>query len=45
MNHLLHNQPLFEVDAILTVPEILMRPSSTDAYSIMISSVKDFLLR
>uniref|UniRef100_A0A182K9N2 Uncharacterized protein n=1 Tax=Anopheles christyi TaxID=43041 RepID=A0A182K9N2_9DIPT len=45
MNHLLHNQPLFEVDAILTVPEILMRPSSTDAYSIMINSVKDFLLR
>uniref|UniRef100_A0A182NRZ8 AAA+ ATPase domain-containing protein n=1 Tax=Anopheles dirus TaxID=7168 RepID=A0A182NRZ8_9DIPT len=44
MNHLVNSQPLFEVDAVLTVPEILMRPSSTDAYSIMISSVKDFLL-
>uniref|UniRef100_A0A182IR22 AAA+ ATPase domain-containing protein n=1 Tax=Anopheles atroparvus TaxID=41427 RepID=A0A182IR22_ANOAO len=45
MNNLLQSHPLFEVDAILTVPEILMRPSSTDAYSIMINSVKDFLLR
>ncbi|XP_050088792.1 dynein axonemal heavy chain 10 [Anopheles aquasalis] len=45
MNNLLQNHPLFEVDAILTVPEILMRPGSTDAYSIMINSVKDFLLR
>lgn len=45
MNNLLLNHPLFEVDAILIVPEIQMRPGSTDAYSIMINSVKDFLLR
>ncbi|XP_053669700.1 dynein axonemal heavy chain 10 [Anopheles nili] len=45
MTHLLHNQPLFEIDAVLVASEIEMRPSSTDTYSIMINSVKDFLLR
>ncbi|XP_058060896.1 dynein axonemal heavy chain 10 [Anopheles bellator] len=45
MSNLIQNHPLFEVDAILTVPEIVMRPTSADAYSTMINSVKDFLLR
>ncbi|XP_055585528.1 dynein axonemal heavy chain 10-like [Uranotaenia lowii] len=37
--------PLFEVDAVLAVPDILMKPSASEVYSTVINSVTDFLQR
>ncbi|KAL1383973.1 hypothetical protein pipiens_013086, partial [Culex pipiens pipiens] len=42
---LLQERPLFEVDATLAVPEILMKPSAAEVYGIAINSVTDFLQR
>lgn len=42
---LLHNEALFEVDAILSAPEIAMRPTANEIYNIMVHSVRDFLQR
>lgn len=42
---LLQERPLFEVDATLDVPEILMKPSAAEVYGIAINSVTDFLQR
>ena len=36
---------MFEVDAILSAPEITMKPSANEIYNIMVHSVKDFLER
>lgn len=36
---------LFHVDAMLSVPEIVLRPNGTEIYNIVIRSVKDFLER
>ncbi|XP_055533348.1 dynein axonemal heavy chain 10 [Wyeomyia smithii] len=45
MQSLQQEQPLFEVDAILAVPEIVMKPTAAEVYSIAISSITDFLKR
>lgn len=42
---LTNNVPIFQVDAILSVPDITMRPSAAEIYNIIIHSVKDFLER
>lgn len=39
------NKPMFQVDAILSAPEIVMKPTETEVYNIVIHSVKDFLER
>lgn len=36
---------MFQVDAILASPEIIMRPTAAEIYNIIINSVKDFLER
>lgn len=36
---------MFQVDAILSAPEIVMKPTETEVYNIVIHSVKDFLER
>lgn len=42
---LMSNEVLFEVDAVLTAPEINMKPSVNEIYNILVHSVKDFLER
>ncbi|KAG5670791.1 hypothetical protein PVAND_001030 [Polypedilum vanderplanki] len=42
---LMHNDVMFEVDAVLAAPEITMKPSANEIYNIMVHSVKDFLER
>lgn len=36
-------EPLFQIDAQLMLPEIILRPTPTDIYEIIFQSVKDFL--
>lgn len=38
-------EKLFEVDCILVLPEILLKPSPTDTYNIIMRDLKDFLGR
>lgn len=38
-------EPLFQVDAQLMLPEIILRPSPNEIYEIIFQSVKDFLQR
>lgn len=45
MFDLQQERPLFEVDAVLAVPEILMKPTAAEVYGIAINSVTDFLQR
>ncbi|XP_058811885.1 dynein axonemal heavy chain 10 isoform X1 [Topomyia yanbarensis] len=45
MHDLQQEHPLFEVDATLVVPEILIKPSAAEVYGIVINSVTDFLQR
>lgn len=42
---LMQNQVMFEVDAVLAAPEIIMKPTANEIYNIMVHSVKDFLER
>lgn len=42
---LMRNEVMFEVDAVLAAPEIIMKPSFNEIYNIMVHSVKDFLER
>lgn len=39
------DEPIFQVDAVLTSPEIVTRPSSTEINNTIVHSVKDFLER
>lgn len=38
-------QPMFQVDAVLTAPEIQLKPTASECHNIIIHSVKDFLER
>lgn len=40
-----NSEPIFEIDAILSTTEIVMSPSPTEVYNIIIHSVKDLLER
>lgn len=42
---LMHSDVVFEVDAVLAAPEIIMKPTANEIYNIMVHSVKDFLER
>ena len=42
---LMQNDVMFEVDAVLAAPEIIMKPTANEIYNIMVHSVKDFLER
>lgn len=42
---LMQSDVIFEVDAVLAAPEIIMRPTANEIYNIMVHSVKDFLER
>lgn len=42
---LMHNEVIFEVDAVLAPPEIIMKPTANEIYNIMVHSMKDFLER
>lgn len=42
---LMKNDVMFEVDAVLAAPEIIMKPTANEIYNIMVHSVKDFLER
>lgn len=42
---LMSDDVLFEVDAVLTAPEINMKPSVNEIHNILVHSVKDFLER
>lgn len=42
---LMQNEVMFEVDAVLAAPEIIMKPTANEIYNIMVHSVKDFLER
>lgn len=44
-NKLMEDEAMFEVDAVLAAPEIVMKPAAHEVYNIMIHSVKDFLER
>lgn len=41
----LGDEPLFQVDALLMLPEIILRPSPNEIYDIIFASVVDFLER
>lgn len=45
VDKMMHNQPIFEVDAVLAAPEIIMQPTANEVYNIVIQCVKDFLER
>lgn len=45
MFDLQQDRPLFEVDAVLEVPDIQMKPTAAEVYGIAIQSVTDFLQR
>ncbi|XP_055618804.1 dynein axonemal heavy chain 10 isoform X2 [Toxorhynchites rutilus septentrionalis] len=45
MFDLQREHPLFEVDAILAVPEILIKPTAAEVYGVVINSVTEFLER
>lgn len=38
-------EAMFEVDAVLAAPEIIMKPTANEIYNIMVHSMKDFLER
>lgn len=38
-------EPLFQIDAVLNSPDIVMRPNACEIYNIVVHSVKDFLER
>jgi dynein heavy chain, axonemal len=42
---LMATEVMFEVDAVLAAPEIIMKPMANEIYNIMVNSVKDFLER
>lgn len=42
---LTNNTPIFQVDAILASPEIIVRPTASEIYNIIVRSVKDYLER
>lgn len=42
---LCRDEPLFQVDATLSPPEILLRPNTHEVFNIVVHSVKDFLER
>jgi dynein heavy chain, axonemal len=42
---LMQSEVMFEVDAVLAAPEIIMKPTANEIYNIMVHSVKDFLER
>lgn len=42
---LMQKDVMFEVDAVLAAPEIIMKPTANEIYNIMVHSVKDFLER
>lgn len=42
---LMSDNAMFEIDAILASPDIVMKPASHEVYNIMIHSIKDFLER
>lgn len=42
---LMQTEVIFEVDAVLAAPEIIMKPTANEIYNIMVHSVKDFLER
>lgn len=42
---LMQSDVMFEVDAVLAAPEIIMKPTANEIYNIMVHSVKDFLER
>lgn len=42
---LMQSEVIFEVDAVLTAPEIIMKPTANEIYNIMVHSMKDFLER
>lgn len=42
---LMTNETMFEVDAVLAAPEIVMKPTANEIYNIMVHSMKDFLER
>lgn len=44
-DNLVKNCVMFEVDAVLATPEIIMKPTANEIYNILIHSVKDFLER
>lgn len=39
------DEPIFQVDALLAPPDIVMRPTANEVFSIVVHSVKDFLER
>jgi dynein heavy chain len=45
MKALNQDRTIFQVDAVLSIPDILMRPTAAEVYSIMIHSMQDFLDR
>jgi dynein heavy chain, axonemal len=42
---LMKNEVMFEVDAVLAAPEIIMKPTANEIYNIMVHSMKNFLER
>lgn len=42
---LMQKDVMFEVDAVLAAPEIIMKPTANEIYNIMVHSVKNFLER
>lgn len=42
---LMHTEVMFEVDAVLAAPEIIMKPTANEIYNIMVHSMKNFLER
>lgn len=45
MEALKTNEPLFHIDATLSIPEIILRPSGSEVYNIILQVVQDFLER
>lgn len=41
----MQSEVMFEVDAVLAAPEIIMKPTANEIYNIMVHSMKDFLER
>lgn len=39
------SEPMFQVDCVLSLPEVALRPSATEVYSIILHSCKDFVER
>lgn len=45
INRLLSNEPMFEVDAVLLMSEIVLAPSANELQNIIITAAKDYLTR